>query len=168
MTWAFLSNVPTVPRSSITNYADEQIVETLSLWLHSGGVVFIKLPVSWIIIRYWPIFIALLPSLCLFLSSPHFPLSPPPLLSFFIFMGWKLYQKRTSKRSLTSLASEVSLLNSRWQGSVVDSRRVCFLQKVIRMWSCLPDEVVEAGELNKFKGKEGIHLQPCNTDWPVH
>lgn len=37
------------------------------------------------------------------------------------------------------------------------------MQKVIRMWSSLPDEVIEAGELNKFKGKEGIHLQPCNT-----
>lgn len=37
------------------------------------------------------------------------------------------------------------------------------MQKVIRMWSSLPDKVVEAGELNKFKGKEGIHLQLCNT-----
>ena len=37
------------------------------------------------------------------------------------------------------------------------------MQKVIRMWSSLPDKVIEAGELNKFKGKEGIHLQPCNT-----
>ena len=37
------------------------------------------------------------------------------------------------------------------------------MQKVIRMWSSLPNKVIEAGELNKFKGKEGIHLQPCNT-----
>ena len=36
------------------------------------------------------------------------------------------------------------------------------MQKVIRMWSSLPGKVIEAGELNKFKGKEGIHLQPCN------
>lgn len=161
MTWAFLSNVPTVPRSSITNYSDEQIVETLSLWLHSGGVVFIQLPVSWIIIRYWPIFIAFLFSLCL--SLPLTFLLPLPLPSpFSLIRGWKLYQKRNSKRSPKSLASEVSLPNSRWQGSVVDIRKFFFLQKVIRMWSRLPDKVVEAGKLNKFKGKEGIHLQSCN------
>lgn len=42
------------------------------------------------------------------------------------------------------------------------------MQKVIRMWSRLPDKVVETGELNKFKGEEGIHLQSCNIAWPVH
>lgn len=167
MTWAFPSNVPTVPRSSITNYAHEQIVETLSLWLHSGGVVFIKLLVSWIIIRYWPIFIAF--HLSLSLSLPLCFLFPFPLFfPFSLIVGWKLCQKRNRERSLQSLASEVSLPNRRWQGSMLDIGRFCFLQKVIRMWSRLPDKVVETGELNKFKGKEGIHLQSCNIAWPVH
>lgn len=162
MTWAFFSNVPTVPRSSITNYADEQIVETLSLWLHSGGVVFIKLPVSWIIIRYWPIFIA-------FLVSPSLPLTFlfPLIFSLLLITGRKLYHKRKSQRSLKSLAQESALLNRRRQGGVSVIRRFCFLQKVIRMWSCLPDRVGEAGELNKFKGREGTHWQPCNAAWPV-
>lgn len=156
MTWAFLSNVPTVPRSSITNYADEQIVETLSLWLHSGGVVFIKLPVSWIIIRDWPVFIAFLLSLSLslFPSLSSFPSSS----SLLLIIAWKLYPKGCRKRSLKPSAQKWACLTV---DSVLAIRRFCFLQKVMRMWGCLPDKVVEAGELNKFKGKEGTHLQPC-------
>lgn len=138
MTWAFLSKVPTVPRSSITNYADEQIVETLSLWLHSGGVVFIKLRVSWIIIRYWPIFIASLLSLFLPLVPSLFLFSLSFFSLFTLVVGWKLCQKSNTKRSLPLLASEGSLPNSRWQGNMFNIRRFCFLQKVIRMWSQPP------------------------------
>lgn len=37
------------------------------------------------------------------------------------------------------------------------------MQKVIRMGSSLPDKAVEVGELNKFKGKKGIHPLPYKT-----
>lgn len=137
MTWAFLSNVPTVPRSSITNYADEQIVETLSLWLHSGGVVFIKLRMSWIIIRYRPkyivpfslsllhLFLSLLLTtftICLFISS---------LWAIFFFFFFFCYRQeislkgKESERSLKSLAAEVSLPSSRCD------RAACWIQEVL-------------------------------------
>lgn len=139
MTWAFLSNVPTVPRSSITNYADEQIVETLSLWLHSGGVVFIKLRMSWIIIRYWPIYstslsLFLLPSpisSSLFSSLLHlslsllFSLAPSSRLLFYCYGQENSLKEKEKERSLQSLAAEVSLSRRRCD------RAACWIQEAL-------------------------------------